>query len=313
MDFKEFMRGALCQPEDGDTVEYFNLKGRVSCNILVNAQRNIPSPTYTYEPDITRFLEEYEKLKKDCGYHLSFNALMMRVLVEGLKAAPRLNAHMQYNHMATSGRLIIKKHIDVAMPVFLESGETFTVKIRAIEDKSLKEIAAQTDDVLRRLKKTNIDSLLFELIKQRMVGFVLKGQIPSTIAQVVSGYCGKGKVTKIEDLFKKEVRDPESLDALDMNEGTVCMTNWGPLSGDMTGRITYTPLLYPQVFLMAIGNIREREYPVKNEDGSIDIALKKELPLSLVFDHRIGGLADVVPFIKRLDEIFANPEVMKEW
>lgn len=313
MDFKEFMRGALCKPEDGDTVEYFNLKGRVSCNILVNAQRNIPSPTYAYEPDITKFLEVYEEIKKDCGYHLSFNALMMRVLVEGLKAAPRLNAHIQYNHMSTSGRLIIKKHIDVAMPVFLESGETFTVKVRAIEDKSLKEIAEQTDDILRRLKKTNIDSLLFELIKQRMVGFVLKGQIPSTIAQVVSGYCGKGKVTKIEDLFKKEVRDPESLDALDMNEGTVCMTNWGPLSGNLTGRVTYTPLLYPQVFLMAIGNVREREVPVKNDDGSIDVAIKKELPLSLVFDHRVGGLADVVPFIERLDEIFKNPEVMKEW
>lgn len=313
MDFKEFMRGALCKPEDGDTVEYFNLKGRVSCNILVNAQRNIPSPTYTYEPDITRFLEVYEEIKKDCDYHLSFNAIMMRALVEGLKAAPRLNAHIQYNHMATSGRLIIKKHIDVAMPVFLESGETFTVKVRAIEDKSLKEITEQTDDILRRLKKTNIDSLLFELIKQRMVGFVLKGQIPSTIAQVVSGYCGKGKVTKIEDLFKKEERDPESLDALDMNEGTVCMTNWGALNGDLTGRVTYTPLLYPQVFLMAIGNIREREVPVKNDDGTIDVAIKKELPLSLVFDHRIGGLADVVPFIERLDEIFKNPEVMKEW
>lgn len=313
MNFKEFMAGALCKPEKGDKVEYFNLKARVSCNVLVNAQRNIPSPTYTYEPDITKFLQVYEQIKSECGYHLTFNALMMRVLVEGLKAAPRLNAHIQYNHMATSGRLIVKKHIDVAMPVFLESGETFTVKVRAIEDKSLKEIAEQTDNVLERLKKTNIDSLLFELIKQRMVGFVLKGQVASTVAQVATGFFGKGSVTKIEDLFKKEVRDPDSLDALDMNEGTVCMTNWGPLSGELTGRITYTPLLYPQVFLMAIGNIREREIPVKNEDGTIDITTKKELPLSLVFDHRIGGLADVVPFVKRLDEIFENPEVIKDW
>lgn len=313
MEFKEFIRGALCQPEEGDTVEYLNLKGRVSCNVLVNAQRNCPSPAYTYEPDITKFLEVYEQIKSECGYHLSFNALMMRVLVEGLKAAPRLNAHMQYNHMASSGRLIVKKHIDVAMPVFLESGETFTVKVREVENKSLKEIAHQTDDIIARIKKTSIDDLLFELIKQRMVGFVLKGQIPSTIVQLISGYCGKGKVAKVKGLFVKAPRDPESLEELDMNEGTVCLTNWGPLNDKITGDITYTPLLYPQVFLMAIGCIRDREYAFKNEDGVVDIGTKKVLPVTLMFDHRIGGFADVMPFIKRLDEIFENPEVMKEW
>ena len=123
MDIKEFIRGALTAPEEGDTVEYFNLKARVSGNVLTNAQRNIPSPGYTYEADVTKFWEEFQKLKKECGYHLTFNTVMMRVLAEGLKAAPRLNAHLEYNHTASCGRLIVKKHIDVAMPIILESGE----------------------------------------------------------------------------------------------------------------------------------------------------------------------------------------------
>ena len=137
MSFKYYMQRALAAPEEGDRIEYFNLKARVSGNVLVNAQRTIPTPTYIYEADITKFYNEYKKLKEECGYQLSFNTLMMRLLVEGLKVAPRLNAHLEYNHTASCGRLIIKKHIDVAMPIFMDGGITFPVKVRGIEDKSL--------------------------------------------------------------------------------------------------------------------------------------------------------------------------------
>ena len=44
MTFKEYMAGALTKPMDGDTVEYFKIKGRVSGNVLTNAQQNIPAP-----------------------------------------------------------------------------------------------------------------------------------------------------------------------------------------------------------------------------------------------------------------------------
>lgn len=313
MDFKEFIRGALCEPEEGDTVEYFNLKARVSGNVLTNAQRNIPSPAYTYDADITKLLEVYNEIKGSCGYHLTFNTLMMRVMVECLKAAPRLNAHLQYNHTASCGRLIIKKHIDVAMPIFLESGETFPVKVRGIENLNLEELAAKLDDTIRRVDKTDMDSVLFDLISQRMVGFILKGKLISTVSQITSGYFGKYKVAKLSGLFDKKVRDPESLEMYDMNEGTVCFTNWGPINGDLQGDVTYTPLLYPQVFLMAIGNIRDREYPFKNEKGVVDIGTKKILPVTLIFDHRIGGFGNLEPFIAKLQEIIENPEIIKEW
>ena len=37
------------------------------------------------------------------------------------------------------------------------------------------------------------------------------------------------------------------------------------------------------------------------------------MPLTLAFDHRAFDLGDVKPFITKLNEIFKNPEVMKEW
>jgi len=313
MSFKYYLQRALSAPEEGDRIEYFNLKARVSGNVLVNSQRNIPTPTYVYEADITKFFEEYKKLKAECGYQLSFNTLMMRLLVEGLKVAPRLNAHLEYNHTASCGRLIIKKHIDVAMPIFMDGGITFPVKVRAIEDKSLREISDQIADIMVRLEKTDVDQLLFDLIQQRMLGFVLKGKVVSTVAQIASGFVGKYSVTSVKDLFKEKVRNPEGLSMYDLNEGTVCFTNTGTLSRDLTGHISYGPLLYPQVFLFGISNIKDVEYPFKNEKGEVDLATKKMLPMTFAFDHRLGGFGDVIPMIQKFEEIFANPGVIREW
>jgi len=313
MSFKYYLQRALSAPEEGDRIEYFNLKARVSGNVLVNSQRNIPTPPHVYEADITKFFEEYKKLKAECGYQLSFNTLMMRLLVEGLKVAPRLNAHLEYNHTASCGRLIIKKHIDVAMPIFMDGGITFPVKVRAIEDKSLREISDQIADIMVRLEKTDVDQLLFDLIQQRMLGFVLKGKVVSTVAQIASGFVGKYSVTSVKDLFKEKVRNPEGLSMYDLNEGTVCFTNTGTLSRDLTGHISYGPLLYPQVFLFGISNIKDVEYPFKNEKGEVDLATKKMLPMTFAFDHRLGGFGDVIPMIQKFEEIFANPGVIREW
>lgn len=313
MDFKYYLQRALAAPEEGDKIEYFNLKTRVSGNVLVNAQRTIPAAIYVYEADITKFYNEYQKLKEECGYPLSFNTLMMRLLAEGLKVAPRLNAHLEYNHTASCGRLIVKKHIDVAMPIFMDGGITFPVKVRAIEDKSLKEIADQIADIMRRMDKTDVDGLLFDLIQQRMLGFMLKGKVVSTFAQIASGFVGKYSVTSAADIFKKRVKDPESLSMYDFNEGTVCFTNTGTLCRELYGHISYGPLLYPQVFMLGISNIKEVDYPFRNEKGEVDIGTKKMLPITLVFDHRLGGFGDVIPLVKKFEEVFANPEVIHEW
>ncbi len=313
MDLKKFINGALNRPEKGDKIEYFNLKSRVSGYILTKAQKNMPTVGYNYEADITGFWEEFEKLKENCGYALSFNTLMMRVLVEGLKEAPRLNSHIDYNSTSSCGTLIRKEHIDVAMPVLLESGETFPVKVRQTENKSLKELSEQITEILEKLKKTDIDRVLFDVITQRTVGLLLSGAVIPTIAQTVTGYVGKHKVAKLSDLFNTAPRDGSTLLMEDLNEGTVCMTNWGALDRGLKGNVTYTPLLYPQVFLMAIGVVQDREYAFKNEKGEVDIGTKKILPINLMFDHRIGAFNDVVPFIKKLEEIFENPQVIRDW
>lgn len=313
MGFKESLRATLNKPEKGDKPQYFNMKGRISGYILTKAQQNIPTAGYNYEADVTALWETYRQMKNECDYAVSFNTIMMRILVEGLKAAPKLNSHISFNTTSSCGTLLIKEHIDVSMPVILENGETFTIKVKHTENKSLKELSEQIDDLMKRLKDTELDMAMYDVVKQRTIGLALKGAVIPTIAQTVTGYVGKHKVAKLSDRFRKKPDKSKVLGIDELNEGTVCLTNWGPLYEGLNGNVTFTPLLFPQAFLMAMGSVRDKEYVFKNEAGQVDIGTKKVLPITLLFDHRIGGFNDVMPFIKKLDEVFMNPEVIKNW
>ena len=59
---------------------------------------------------------------------------------------------------------------------------------------------------------------------------------------------------------------------------------------------------------------KAKEKAQKDFDTSqLTLGTKKLLPIMLVFDHKIGGAADLMPFIKKLDEIFAAPEILHNW
>lgn len=319
MDFKKYMKEATLAPEDGDITEYLNIRGRLLSNVLVNAQRDIPSVACTYDADVTKLLKVYNELKENSSFRLTFNTLMLKILTECLKKAPRLNAHAEYNHRKTSGRLIIKKHIDVAVAVRLQNGETFQVKVKHLEEKSLKETAEAVEEIKEKLKETNMKRVLFNLAGKRMAGYAAKGKIITTLSQFTSAYFGKAKIAKLSKLFKKKYytssqpKKKNSLKLDDFSEGTVCFTNWGTLYDGLDVNITYIPPLYPQVFLFGIGRTKKEKDVFKNEEGVVDIEYKDVLPVTMVFDHKIGGASDLVPFIRALDKILENPEIIKEW
>ncbi len=320
MSFSEYLKKASLAPENGDKIEYMTIRDRLTSHVLVNSQRDIPGTACSYEMDITKLWEEFSRLKVSCGYKLTFNTLMLKILVEGLKAAPRLNAHFEYNHRKTSGRLIIKKHIDVALAVCLPSGETFQVKAKHLEEKNLEETAFEAEEIKRKLENTNIKRVMFKVGGQRMLGLAARGKLISTFSQFVSAYFGKGKIAKFSKLFKKKYRTVntsgkpyDGLKIDDFTEGTVCYTNWGTLYDKLDVNITYIPPLYPQVFLFATGRVTEKEYVTKDENGNLILKTKKVLPVTLVFDHKIGGANDIIPFIKKLDEITENPGIIHTW
>lgn len=313
MGLKNFLDVTLGRPVEGDTVEYFGeVKKKCNGYVLSNATTQ-PAAAYAYEADVTKLWDAYKELKAECGYPLSFNTVMMKAMVEGLKAAPRLNAHIDFKPFSISGRLIVKKHINIAMPVVLDNGQTFPVNILHCEENNLKGLQEQTTDIVTRMKTTNIQRAYTDMVLNRGIAFALTGKIFKSAAMGIKGVFGKSKMGSLSDFLNRPKKEDNALEPVHINEGTVCFSNWGTLAKGLNGMGTQAPLLYPQVFMMSTGAVQDKEFVFRNSKGEIDIGTKKVMPITLTFDHRIGALNDVVPYIKKLDEIFENPEIIKEW
>ena len=311
MGLKTFLDKALDRPRNGDRVEYFG-EVKKKCNgYVLSSATTQPAASYHYDLDVTKMWEEYQTLKAECEYSLSFNTIIVKSMIEGLKIAPRLNAHIDFKPFSISGRLIVKEHMNIAMPVLLDSGETFPVNILSAEEKNLKELQEEISDIVTRMKTTDINRTYTDLTLNRGIAMMLSSQMPRAIAMTIKGAFGKSKMGKISELFGRGHKEENALTIDHIREGTVCYSNYGSLKLD--GFSGHAPLLYPQVFMMGVGTIRDEEFVFKNSKGEIDLGTRKLLPVTLTFDHRIGALNDVVPFMKKLEEIFKNPEIIREW
>jgi len=104
---------------------------------------------------------------------------------------------------------------------------------------------------------------------------------------------------EIEDLAT-QAREAE-IDVARLRGGTFTITNVGPLGG--TALIP--TINYPEVAILGMGRVQEK--PVVR-DG--EIVIRKMLPLTLAFDHRIADGADAARFVAELVRQLSDPHLL---
>ncbi|MCK4872073.1 MAG: 2-oxo acid dehydrogenase subunit E2 [Phycisphaerales bacterium] len=87
----------------------------------------------------------------------------------------------------------------------------------------------------------------------------------------------------------------------EMRGGSFTITNIGALGG--TGMIP--TINYPEVAILGMGRVQEKPVVV---DGKI--AVRKMLPLTLAFDHRIADGADAARFVTGIVRRMSNPDTL---
>jgi len=122
------------------------------------------------------------------------------------------------------------------------------------------------------------------------------------VVPVVPDADRKSIVQLADEIFEKATlaRDGQ-LPAQEMRAGTFTITNIGLLGG--------TPLLptinYPEVAILAMGQVQEK--PVVR-DG--EIVIRKILPVTMAFDHRIADGADAARFLRKVVSRLSDPNLL---
>lgn len=298
--------------------EHFGIQRKIVSNMTTESWQTIPHATYIYEPDVTNFYNEYKKLNAT-GKHadkITINTIMLRAICEGLKAAPIMNSHIDFNPRLVRGRIDTIEDINISMPMLLPNGKMMTINLHDFGNKNLDEMTSYIHDVNRRAQNTNLDEAMFEVSMDNTLTALKHGQVLKTVNRLIGSKTGKHKVKTLSGKAKKEYESIPLTDRLskyDIEQGTVTVTNVGSVYREMKGAIAMLEIIPPQIVAVAVCSMQDRVVPVTSEDGSTSFEVRKVMPLCIAFDHRAIDFAEMVPFCRKLDEIFEHPEVIQNW
>ncbi len=296
------------------TTEHFGIARKIVSNMTTESWETIPHTCVTYEADVTQLMEELRlwNEEKAKSQKITVNTALMKILVEGLKACPKMNGHIEFNRKLVRGKVTTMENIDISMPVILKTGEMMTLNIHNMESKSLSEIRDAIADSIRRANNSDMNEVMFEVSLDNTIQGLKKGRLLQTIFRLIGSKTGKHKVRTLSGAARKSYYSiPENmrLTKHDIEQGTITISNLGSLYRDWRGQCTILEIIPPQLVAIGIGSVQRK--PVCNAQGKVITA--EILPITVAFDHRALDMGDLVPFFNRLDEIFSDASVVKEW
>ncbi len=298
--------------------ERFNLQRRVVAHMTSASWKSIPHVSYVYEPDITDFYSEFMKLVKQReneGFKITFNTIMIKVIVEGLLVSPDLNSYVDYNHKKAEGMIHILDEINISIPWLLPDGKMITPTIPNAGKMSLNDISNSILNLSKRIEKTNVDEMLYRAAFADTVNEIKKFHL-SILRRIIASQVTRYKVRGLKGKEKKDyykIPENERLTEKDIMSGTVTVSNIGSLYKEQRGFFALLEIIPPQVLAIGIGSVQERPGIYVKGNGNKEIGIRKILPMCLAFDHRAVDFSSIVPFLKRLDEIFAKPDIIHKW
>ena len=294
--------------------EHFGIARKIVSNMTSESWEAVPHAGFTYEADVSGFLDVIKEINqgKTGVDKISVNTAMLRVIVEGIKACPIMNSHIHFNRKLVRGRLETFENIDISMPVTFENGEMMTLNMHDMGNKTMTEINAAIHDTMRRAKNTNMDEVMYEVSLDNTLTALKHGKIGQTVCRLIGSKTGKHKVKNLSGKAKKEyyaIPETERLTKHDIEQGTITVSNLGSLWRDWHGDCALLEIIPPQIVAMAISAAQKT--PMVDENDNIYIGRK--MTLTLIFDHRAVDMGLLIPFVKKIDEVFKSPEIIKEW
>jgi pyruvate dehydrogenase E2 component (dihydrolipoamide acetyltransferase) len=242
---------------------------------------------------------------------ITLNTVLTRIIIDGIKAAPWVNAHISHSRWLASGHIKIMDAIDINMPVLLSDKKVITVKLPDAGNKSLAEITSYINQLKNKLAVTNRDIALLKAGLEDTAKQIKRGDIFHPLGRILGLKFGKNKLKSISREAKTQYKNmpaEQRLGNSDLNMGTVTISNIGASARRLNGAPVLIDLISPQIFAVGIGALQEKPAVIDEQ-----IVPRKIVPFCIIFDHRALDFGDVTPLIYQMDSIFKKPAVIHTW
>ncbi len=295
--------------------QHLDIQRRVVAHKTAESWDNIPHVSIQYEPDITEFYQTFKDVRERYREEypnspkISLNTVLLKAIAQGLKNAPELNALFSYSKKSKTGTIKQVDDVNISIPYVYDGHKDITPVIPKCDKKSIVQIAQSIKNLGKRVDNTNITQLLRDTSKKERLSELRHGKL-SVIPSLLKGFFGKQKVPRLKGKEKKEyysIPEEERLTPKDLLTGSVLVSNIGSIYREFRGSIALLEIIKPQTFVIGISSMQDKPMVVKDEEGEKSIAIRKMLSFCLAFDHRPADFAHLVPFMKYMDKVFADP------
>jgi len=222
-----------------------------------------------------------------------------------MNSTRRAIAHKMAESKFTAPHVALMENLDATALFELREKEKAKAKE---ENAKLTYLAFVVKAIVQCLKKhpflnSTIDEKSGEIILKKYYNIGIAVDAPDGLIVPVVKEADKRVLYDIanEIVMLADAAQNKKLGLGDIKGGTFSITNIGSIAGAF-----FTPIInFPEVAILGLGRMQDAPAVVNGE-----IKIRKILPLSLSFDHRVVDGAEAARFMKDLVEILKKPEVL---
>ena len=281
--------------------EYFDISRKIIANMTSEGWKTVPHVCLVYDANVSLLMDVLRRYHRDraSAGKVSFNSVILRILIEGIKACPRMNGHIRFSPWLVSGKVTTLEHIDISLPITYGDGKMTTINLPHMEDKSVHEIQAMIAAFRARIENTDMDRVLYRTGLEDTFSELRKGKLPKAIGRLLGAKLGPGRV-RIDR--RKSAGSEDRLTPENIKQGSITVSNMGSLYKQWEGSCTILEIIPPQLCALAIGAVQKRAVV----DEADNIRAAEIVPITIAFDHRALDTADLIPFMQTLDSVLQD-------
>ncbi len=281
--------------------EYFDISRKIIANMTSEGWKTIPHVCIVYDANASLLMDVLQSYNRGraSDEKISFNSVILRILIEGIKVCPKMNGHIKFSPWLVSGKVTTLEHIDISLPITYGDGKMTTINLPRMEEKSVHEIQATVAAFRARIESTYMDRVLYRTGLEDTFCELRKGNIPKAVGRLLGAKLGPGRV-RIDK--RKSAEREDRLKPENIKQGSITVSNMGSLHKQWKGSCTILEIIPPQLCALAVGAVQKRAV-VDEEDR---ICAARIVPITIAFDHRALDTAELVPFMQTLDRVLQD-------